>query len=104
MSIWSILYHVWGTRATRELRWYRRASKDAYQGIPRLPAAWFCRIIIVTDIAIGLYTTVKVPLANDSRMTLAFPTSLSDERDALDYADQLQIIIRRILWNRDGFR
>lgn len=69
------------TRATRELRWYRRASKDAYRGI--LSAAATRGAILSHHYRDRhrrrtVYDSQRIP-ANDFRVTLAFPAiSLSD--------------------------
>lgn len=71
----------------------------------RLPAAWFCRIIIVTDIAVELYTTVNGP-ANDFRVTLVFPTiSLSNRSTAMRSITPIYYyrLLGRILWSYDWF-
>jgi len=109
MSTSSISFHVWGMRATRESWWYRRTKGEqgcvSRNPLLRLPAAWFCRIIIVADIAIGLYTTVN-GLTNDFRVTLAFPTiSLSDRSTAMRSITPIYYrLLGRILWSRDWFR
>jgi len=108
MSTSSISFHVWGMRATRESWWYRRTKGEqgcvSRNPLLRLPAAWFCRIIIVADIAIGLYTTVNGP-ANDFWVTLAFPTiPLSDRSTAMRSITPIYYrLLGRILWSRDWF-